>query len=299
MRFESLLVAFLFRLTNRDGLIYVRMDIDPGVMKSYEKYPQKIVEMSKNILIAFFIKIARVDFVSVETKTLYEYFKERHPVYKKMSKLYYLPMGFNLERVPPRSVCFSDKENLVIHVARIGLPAKRSHIVLESFAEVVRKYKNWKLILIGEMQDSFIEYYNTFLSNNQDVSGNISYLGFISNREHLFDIYSRSKILFLPSQYESFGLATLESGLFGNILLGSDIIAFRELTNNGEYAYLCPSNSSAGFVSMLDYMITHEDEMADKSKIVASYMTDNYDIKTLCMKLRNIIDEINCIRSGL
>lgn len=286
---ESLVIMMIFRAINKHGIVYLKMDLDPGIIDLYNKQRSGIIKKCKDSMRTILFKWSNIDIISVETKELYDFLLNRFPATKNNKNLHYLPTGIDTKRFPSGYIDYDDRGKLILHVARIGSPVKRTDIVLESFAKIVRRYPGWKLILIGEMGGYFQDYYNKFLVENEDIRQDISYLGFINDRDQLYKYYFQAKIFFFPSLYESFGLAGCEAGACGVVIIGSDITALRELTKGGEYGYLCPINNRESFINTLDYMIAHEDELRIKSAQITNYIRDNYDIGNICANLHNLV----------
>ncbi len=153
---SSLSICFFFKLLNLGRKkTYLKLDANDGIM-------QQMSNKIKLSIYYFFTK--QLDLISVETKKIYNYLNENWPV-----KVEYIPNGFydNGNRV---NVNYSEKENIILSVGRIGETVKSNDTLCEAFAKFYKENKNWKLKFVGPVSDSFKEYLTVFFSNNPDDS---------------------------------------------------------------------------------------------------------------------------------
>jgi glycosyltransferase involved in cell wall biosynthesis len=289
LKYESYIMGFIFKMINRNGILYLKLDWDPEVIKYYKKN-SAYLRKKRHIL---YKKIFPFDIVSSETEQLYDFLRSDHPLLKDSKSLYYIPNGVDANNLSELTVNFDKKDNIILHVGRIGTYQKGSEIALEAFGGIARDFPEWRLVFIGTMEDVFTKYFNDFLERNKDIRDRISYIGYLGPKEEVYKYYARAKILVFPSRFESFGLVLVESGFFGNVILGSDIPSVREITNNGSYGFLCPVNDSKCFTNTLRFMISHPDQLKQKSNSMAQYMRDNYNWLTICGKLHRIFNSRN------
>jgi glycosyltransferase involved in cell wall biosynthesis len=141
------------------------------------------------------------------------------------------------------------------------------------------------------MENGFDDYYKKFLDSHPGIMDRIRYVGYISSKENIFELYAKSRILAIPSRYESFGLVAAEAGIFENAILGSDIPSLRDMTDGGRLGYLCPVGDIDCFTRMLKHILTHEDEMEEKSMALSTFLRSNFDWHNICGNIDSIIRE--------
>jgi glycosyltransferase involved in cell wall biosynthesis len=171
----------------------------------------------------------------------------------------------------------------------MGAESKASSVVLDAFAEVAPSFPEWSLVLVGSMTDAFAERYETMLEANPGLEKRVEHLGFISDRQRLYKQYQRAKVFAQPSRYEGFGVSLVESGYFGDVLLGTDIPPFREYTDDGRLGYLCPVDDVECFADRLEYMFDHEDELQDRSDLVHGRVVEHYDWHGYCTRMDELV----------
>jgi glycosyltransferase involved in cell wall biosynthesis len=280
IRNHSILVGWLYKLINRRGVLYMRLDMDPRDILSKGE-----PEMRWSV----FRRKAPIDIMSVETREPYGYMSNEHPFFRLFkNRLYYIPSGVDIKTMPTAKV---PRENIILHVARMGTYQKASEVVLETFANVAGEFPNWHLVLAGKMENGFDDYYKKFLDSHPGIMDRIRYVGYISSKENIFELYAKSRILAIPSRYESFGLVAAEAGIFENAILGSDIPSLRDMTDGGRLGYLCPVGDIDCFTRMLKHILTHEDEMEEKSMALSTFLRSNFDWHNICGNIDSIIRE--------
>lgn len=287
---ESVLIGIIYRLINKRGILYLKLDMDPNIINSY-KNDTSFLDIRFYIWSKLF-DLAAFDIIGIETKTLYNFLTRKHRLFNRYEdNIFFLPNGVDFFKLKRFRKDFAKKDNTIIHLGRIGTYQKGSEIILESFARITHDFPNWKLILIGSMEREFAEYYNEFVANNM-LSQKITYMGFLKSREKLYECYSSAKIVAIPSRFESFGLVGIEGEFFGGIILGSAISAIFEITDNGNLGYLCPVDDTKCFAGNLKYMLNNEQELSMKSQLVSNFIERNYNWKTICEDINRKIEEL-------
>lgn len=291
LKTESILVGLIYRIINRRGTLYLKLDLDIRSVALCRDRPSRL----RNLLWTMFslryllFNLAFFNIISVETKEVYTILRNFYPFFRSCrDRIYYIPNGINMQRVPHPLMPFIAKENKILHVGRMGIRAKGSELVLDAFLNICEEFPEWELVLIGSMEDTFSEFFEKFKDKNAIIAGRISYLG-ILDTVSLYEHYNKAKILMAPSRWESFGLVVVEAGAFGDVILGSDIPSFRELTNDGKFSYLCPVDSIECLTEKLRYMLSHREDLEIKSRQISKFMMDNFDWLPICRTLNDLI----------
>lgn len=284
---ETIIMALIYRVLNKKGIIYVKLDMNENNVKECEEHRKK--HPIVYAILQQLIKLSSVNFFSIENKELQQRVITGHPVLKTFKdRIYYLPNGLDIERLLPLRNNYDEKENIILHVGRIGSYAKGSEIILESFSNISREFPTWKLILIGNIEDSFKEHLTAY-TDDRYLKDKLFCIDFITSKEKLYDFYAKSRVLAFPSRYESFGLVAVEAGFFGNVIVGTDILPTREITNNGTFGYLCPVEDVDCFTRTLRYALSHEEELRDKSNQSSEFIKNSFDWHKICEELDKYI----------
>jgi glycosyltransferase involved in cell wall biosynthesis len=287
----NLIIGTLYKIINRRGIGCLRLDFNPDIAKFLSlKLKARRAAGVRDFLARIICRLT-FDIFTVENKSLLGFLRTEHPRLKAVAdRIYYLPNGVDVDKLSSLTADINkiEKENLMLHVGMIGRYQKGSEIIIESFAKVAQAFPEWKLVLTGKMESQFKDYFREFLEKHEDIRERMLYLGLLE-REKLYDYYKKSKILAIPSRWEVFSLASVEAAYFGNVILGSDIPGLRELTNNGKLGYLCTIDDVECFVKTLRYLLSHDEEVRAKSKLIREFVIDNYDWHKICHSLHDII----------
>ncbi|VVB72868.1 Glycosyltransferase Gtf1 [uncultured archaeon] len=287
LNLESILMGLVFRIINRKGILYMKLDLDSYSLGFYRDYPAGIISALSPRRLLFLL--ASFDIISAETIEVYSALKNTSSYFRNnRDRIFLIPNGVDAQRLSPMLRPFRSKENKIIHVGRMGSRQKASELVLEAFSDISADFPDWKLTLVGPMDSSFSSLLDDLKIKNPLVSERISYQGFIK-RDLLYKCYSEAKVMMVPSRYESFGLVAVEAGIFGNVILGSDIPPFRELTDNGRLGYLCPVDSIGCLTKRLRYILSNSAELETKSGLISEHIMKNYNWSDICGKLNRLI----------
>jgi glycosyltransferase involved in cell wall biosynthesis len=274
----SAVIGIFYKLVNPGGILYCKADIAPELI--IKKYRWNL-----RSVIYFIMWWAVFDMVSLESESLYIFFQENKNFAHVRNKLCYIPDGVDTKALG-HVAGHNRKENLILHVGRIGKYQKASEIALEAFIRISEKFPEWRLVVTGTVEKDFrprLEYY-------VGKSERIEYAGFV-RREDLLKHYKKAKILLMPSRLESFGIAAAEAGFFGVVTLGTNLTSLKEITDYGEAGYLCPIDDLGCFVEKLTHALSNKRELMQKSEAVRQRITREYDWTKICAKLDAIISE--------
>ena len=249
----------LYKKLNPSGKAYLKLD---GVIspKNYEN-------------------TSYIDFISVEFQ---EYTRN-------LSKSYLRTIGFIPNPVHPDEVKkfnkYENRENIIIHVGRIEYD-KGSHTLLEAFIKIHNKIPNWKLQLVGRIDDNF-NITKNFFDIYPDLKNKVIFTGNINNRTKLIEMYRNSKIFSFPSRHEGCPLALSEAMSQGCFSIVSNIPPNKLLTNNFKYAYNHEVDNSNELANKLLYACTHE-ELIEKIAIKGrKSIIERCDLEKCCKRIQD------------
>ncbi len=120
-----------------------------------------------------------------------------------------IPLPINLERYRPRSL--DEREHAILFVD--GRERRNLCFAIEAFKQVSKQDPDVTMYVIGVRETSQPDY----------PKNKVIFLGFVDRRE-LRELYSKVKLLLIPSSYEGFGYPVLEALASGTPVVGSDAI---------------------------------------------------------------------------
>ena len=117
------------------------------------------------------------------------------------------------------------KNSFIIgYIGRLNFNEKGVDILLGAFNFLSKKYKDIVLVLVGDGEDE--EDIKKFVNENGlEVK-------IISGKENVYDYYNLLDVIVLPSRYEPFGIAIIESGIMKISFIGSNVEAINEVIDN-------------------------------------------------------------------
>ena len=181
------------------------------------------------------------------------------------NKAFLLTNGVNDEFLKinfPQIKPFSEKENIILSVGRIGAKDKNYEMLLNSF--VLAEVNDWQLVLVGPVENGFDEKVKMAIEKNPLLKEKIILTGAIEDRVLLYEYYNRSKIFCLTSPFESFGIAFVEAMYFGNYVIGTEnMSSFDYISNYSELGSRVSVNDKETLSSQINKVINHPEIMEE------------------------------------
>jgi len=198
-----------------------------------------------------------------------------------------------------RNLYNDNPEDYFLYVARFALP-KRQHILVKAFAKFVKKYPEYKLYLVGSIENNkyylkilkLIREYN--LQNNVRIFINVS-------DEKLRELYAKSLACIYIPYMEDYGIVPFEVMSAGKYLINVYPAGSYELLKNAPGIYwikerFYEESMINEIYKALEHFIKNKDELIEKGKENRNYIK-NIDIswdsfaKKLDNKLKDILEK--------
>lgn len=228
----SILLGILYKMLNKKGKLYIKGDVNTLNLSNEFSRPKGIFS---NFIWNIYIK--KLDVFSAETLRGVDIFKKIIP----SEKVICIPNGCYYEN-DVNILNFAKKDNIIISVGRHGSTQKNTEILFNALEKI--NLDNWKLILIGSIENNFEKFISNFLNDNPTKKGQIIITGNINNKIELQNYYNHAKVFCLTSRWEGFPLIFPEALFFGNYIISTKIDAAYDITKNGEIGTLVDFGSS-------------------------------------------------------
>ncbi len=270
---STLNIVFFFRLItffSKKKKVYLKLDasVDIDKIRPKSKFQSFV---AKNI-----------DVISVENKTFFEQLNKEN-VFKK--EVIYIPNGFKSEE--KTIIDYSEKENFILTVGRIGSEEKANDILLKGFEIFSRKNKEWKLFLVGPIEESFQEYIDNFYIQYPDLKELVFFTGAIYDRHKLEEYYKKATIFVLSSKFEGFPLVFLEAIKNGCTIVTTDFPSARDICENRKYGQIFQSGDFQGLASVLDRQVKEEQTLKENAKTIQELAYEKYDWNVIITHIFN------------
>ena len=239
---DNILYLLIYKLVNPQGKAYIKLDMDILFFKNYNAFLFSNYALKNFILKALTSWIFKLtDLFSVETDQAKDYLLNVYP--ELQNKLICISNGVdNLyldKKIPIKA--FQEKENIILTVGRIGTHQKNTELLLDALK--ITDLKDWKVYILGPIEESFKKYIADFYRESPQLENKIIFTGNITDRKELFDWYNRSKIFCLSSRYEGFPIAFPEALYFGNYLISSPVSSAEHITSKGKYGTVAKADA--------------------------------------------------------
>ena len=284
---DNILYLLIYKLVNPQGKAYIKLDMDILFFKNYNAFLFSNYALKNFILKALTSWIFKLtDLFSVETDQAKDYLLNIYPELR--NKLICIPNGVdNLyldKKIPIKA--FQEKENIILTVGRIGTHQKNTELLLDALK--ITDLKDWKVYILGPIEESFKKYIADFYRESPQLENKIIFTGNITDRKELFDWYNRSKIFCLSSRYEGFPIAFPEALYFGNYLISSPVSSAEHITSKGKYGTVAKADAHE-FSNALQNSIEPGFLSSQRYEEIRRFSKDNFTWPGIVKKLADQI----------
>ena len=267
-------IAPLYKKINKDGISLCALDANSLWMDKIYWYVPSFMDFIDSCDIMTTSCTAMANFLSVKWPC---------HVHSIINGFYNLTINHN------HKVNFKDRENIILTVGRLGAKQKSTDVLLEAFAIAADSIPEWKLYLVGNIEDQFMPYLDDYLNGNKEISDRIVFTGSISDREELASYYENAKIYALTSELEGgTNNATAEALGRGLIPITSKIDAYEDITDNGQLGG-CFEIGDVNALAQIMIDLCNRTDLQQESEKVYAYAEKVYDLERITGKLDELI----------
>ena len=183
-------------------------------------------------------------------------------------KIYITPNAVNISEFQSINLKETyDLEKYILFVSRFE-PRKNHLGLLKAFVELKLYEQNYKLVLVGRMNDvKNFAYLNYFSQLPEYIKQYVIHLENIPPNV-LFNLYAQAALFVFPSLAEGFGIPPLEAAVYGSRVLCSNRTAMSDFNFFGKYLF------------------DPVDEQTFKQKIVTVLNEKNYPLKDIQSQIK-------------
>lgn len=250
------LISILYKLINNSGKVYVKLDINPDAIDS--SYGGELTLKRKIHNLITRLSINKVDLFSCETTSAFQKLKSvNYPELQFGEKLHIIPNGFDEEKLQEININerkYSEKENLIITVGRIGAKEKNTEMFLHSLSKV--ELKGWQVCFIGNIDSRINKSIESFYKDNPNKLDSVKFIGPIYDKKELWEYYNRAKVFVLTSNWEGYPIVFPEAKRFRNFIISTNIPACLDIIENGRFGVNIPFNDDETLSEVLNNIVT-------------------------------------------
>ncbi len=279
--------GLLYKLINPRGFLYAKADTSRPYFGFYVDNAFPLYRYYMRYLGKLFLK--KCDAISVESTGVYE-----NVTQIPHEKLLLMPCGFDpdiVDRLGVKSRCFAEKENIVLHVARMGAPAKNSEHLLRSLPRM-NIPDGWQFVFVGSQTSDFKKLKEELFAENPALGKVVKFHEHLSDKAQLYDLYSRAKVFCLPSKTETFGNVLVEAQHFGNAIAGSEHLpSVRDLIDGGSAGITFSVEQEDDLAIRLGELLHDQERLASMSEAAREYAERNLVWRDIASRLDKKIKE--------
>lgn len=284
---DNILYLLIYKLVNPQGKAYIKLDMDILFFKNYNAFLFSNYRIKNFILKALTSWIFKLtDLFSVETDQAKDYLLNVYP--ELQNKLICIPNGVDnlyLDKEIPIKA-FQEKENIILTVGRIGTQQKNTALLLDALK--ITDLKDWKVYILGPIEESFKKYIADFYREYPQLENKIIFTGNITDRKELFEWYNRAKIFCLTSRWESFGIVFTEALYFGNYIITSPVSSATYITDYNKYGTIAEAEGLE-FSKAIQQSIEPGFLSSQRYEEIRSFSKDNFTWPGIVKKLADKI----------
>lgn len=157
-------------------------------------------------------------------------------------------------------VKFDERDNVLLYVGRINDIPKNISMLLGAFEKISDKVPDWKLRLVGPVEEPFNEYVDTFFDYYPEMKEQIEFVGNIEDKGKLHKEYEKAKIFVSTSVLEG-GTpnAMSEAICTGCVMAITKIGAYQDIIGDGETGGYTDTDDEDAYADMLLDLIKNKD----------------------------------------
>lgn len=274
---KSLIWAKIYKFVNPKGKVYLKLDIDLNKCDEIDRDNKTRESFQKCV--------AFMDIVSAETTTVIDRIQKY-----TSHKIELIPNGFVMEE----NYSSVPKENIFLTVGRLGTRQKATEILLEAYAKCANEM-NWNLELAGAIEEDFHSYIQDFFEEYPGLKSRVKFWGLINDRKELTELYSRAKVLVMPSRWESFGLVLPEAASQGcKLLLTSSIASSADFVVNEHFGRVIEPDNVSQLMEAMQEM-AHSGVSVEEEHLIRENALSRFSWKNITEKLyKCMLEKENC-----
>ena len=196
--------------------------------------------------------------------------------------------GINLSYY--QNISFHNKQDMVLLPARM----LKDKGVLEFYMaakQLKLKGCKWQFVLAGTA-----DYENPSAISKEDIMNWVSegVVEWLGNVDNMPELYSRTKIVCLPSYREGMPKVLLEAAAAGCAIITTDVIGCREAIKPGVNGDLVPVGSTNHLVDAIEVLINNPQTVKKYGKNGQKLAKEFFDIKMVLNKTLLIYEKLRC-----
>lgn len=148
---------------------------------------------------------------------------------------------------------WTNNKHSIVVVGCAGMihPNKRQDYFIKIAELIIKKNKNIRFVLLGDIIEGYEKYYKKILSSIIKINLEDTYFFYEGFKEEIINWIAALDIIVIPSVYETLSLVLQESMKLGKAIIASDIEPLKSFIKNDFNGYLIPKNDINKFAQTI------------------------------------------------
>ena len=273
---DNLCVADTYKKSNPNGLIYCGLDINSDYADRipFDEEPYR----------SFF---SSVDLMGASCGRMTAFLNDKWPweVACFRNGYYDFHEECGHKQLLGMHVPYAQRENVLLYTGRLRCEQKQSEQLLKAFAIAQDRIPDWKLRLVGDIDEDFTGVPEKLLLAFPVLKDRIEFVPNIEDRMLLHKEYERAKIFVTTSAYEGGVNNAMAEALCAGMVFGiTQFDAYEDITGQGESGESVPVGQVTVFADMLARLCNRKD--------LASMSEAAYKRGEMLFDMKKIVGEI-------
>lgn len=279
---RNMIFARVYKWLNPRGICYIKGDMSVAEEPS-GKWKKRAWD--------FFSR--PIDILSVETKDIYDKICKGNKGVHLARVVVWMPNGFDIEMFEQLGIkrkTYSEKENLILTVGRIGSVQKANETMLRALDGV--DMREWRFEMVGPIEKSFESVFDDFIARNPEKKNKVILAGVQSDRRTLWEKYNSAKIFLLTSLMECMAQVYSEALAWGNYILTTRVQGAEEITDHERLGQIVEIGDSLALRERLEKLL-RDDSIIQQTVPEAHKLSDERynwrnQVRTIAERVKEI-----------
>jgi len=176
----------------------------------------------------------------------------------------------------------SQKENIILFVGRMVENIKRMSIIVKCWSLICDKYKDWKLVFVGDGPD---------LEKTKKIAKpfpNICFEGFKDSAPY----FAKANMLLMTSRYEGLPMTLIESQNFGCIPIAmNSFVSVSDIIDDGQNGFIIP-NGNLNVLTEKVCLLMDNAKLREKMAKNGMESVKKFSVENIVEKWERVLGEI-------
>ena len=267
----------IFKELNPKGLVYMGLDANGFWMERID-----IMDEGNYAL------MSQVDVIATSGRSLQRHLNEKWPW-----NIEYVPNGYFHPWIEVGEAPYLHKDKVMLTVGRLGTDQKDTRTMLEAFALAADGIPEWKLRLVGSMEEEFLDYVEDFYQMYPGLKNRVEFVGRIVDKKSLYEEYMKAAIFTLTSQAEGGTPNVIAEALHcGCAIAVTKIDAWEDCVDKGRCGMACEIGDVEAVADMYVSMDSDEKKLDCMCRRAFAYAKENYDMEKIANRVYESLLEV-------